>query len=175
MSGKILHQEFFNRKTLTVAKELLGIYLVRQDRKKTTAFKIIEVEAYIGPHDLASHVSKGMTKRNAVMFGSAGTFYIYFVYGMHWMLNVVTEREKYPAAILIRGVEGVPGPGRVTKLLKIDGKFNGLAASKKTRLWFEDRGERPRKIDIEKTARIGVSYAGEIWANKPYRFVLKKN
>jgi DNA-3-methyladenine glycosylase len=172
MKGKILKKDFFNRKTLMVARELLGKYIVRKIGDKERAYKIVETEAYIGPHDLASHSSKGKTPRTAPMFGSGGTLYIYLVYGMHWMLNVVTETEDYPAAVLIRGIEEAIGPGRVTTALGIDKRFNNKIANKETGVWFEDRGEKPRPKDILRTARIGVDYAGPIWAVKKYRFTI---
>ncbi|OHA88481.1 MAG: hypothetical protein A2653_00535 [Candidatus Zambryskibacteria bacterium RIFCSPHIGHO2_01_FULL_43_25] len=170
---KVLDKQFFNRKTLAVARDLLGKYLVRKTGKKIRRYKITEVEGYVGSHDLASHSSKGKTERNEVMFGEAGRFYIYLVYGMYYMLNVVTEKKDYPSAILIRGVEGLSGPGVITRELKINKKFNGKSASRKTRLWFEDGGKiNPRKI--KKTPRIGVHYAGPVWSKKPYRFILEE-
>ena len=167
---KVLNQGFFNRPTLTVAKEMLGKYLVRRYRGKTIAAMITEVEAYDGPNDKASHASRGMTPRNGIMFGPAGHWYVYFTYGMHWMLNIVTGREGYPAAVLIRGVEKTNGPARVTKLFRIDKKMNGKPARKKNGLWIEDRGVRIKRTEIKRTPRIGVHYAGPIWSHKPYRF-----
>ena len=100
---KILGRSFFKRSALQVAKELLGKFLVRKFGQKKVSVIITEVEAYVGPHDLASHASRGRTPRTEAMFGEAGKFYVYFTYGMHWMLNVVTGPEGYPAAVLIRG------------------------------------------------------------------------
>lgn len=170
---KILRKSFFNRKTVVVARDLLGKYLIRKIGKKTIAEKIVEVEAYTGSHDLACHSSKGRTKRNEVMYCEAGTLYVYFVYGMYWMLNAVTEKKSYPAAILIRGTEHFHGPGILTRELKIAGAFNGKIASKKTGLWFENRGEKINPKDIRRTPRIGVNYAGPVWSKKKLRFVLK--
>ena len=171
---KILTQKFFNRPTLETAKDLLGKYLVRRIDGKEVAFPITEVEAYDGLGDKASHASRGMTARNAVMFGPASYFYIYFTYGMHWMLNVVTGEKGYPAAILIRGGEKISGPARLTKFLKIDQKLNGLKAGKSSGLWFEDRGLQVNPRNIIRTPRIGVAYAGPVWANKNYRFVYEQ-
>src|SRR4051812_1734914 len=112
---KVLGKIFFNRKTTIVAKDLVGKYLVRKVGTKILAEQIIEVEAYVGPHDLASHSSRGRTKRTEIMFGEAGTLYIYFIYGVHWMLNVVTEEKDFPAAVLIRATSGARGPGVLTK------------------------------------------------------------
>jgi DNA-3-methyladenine glycosylase len=106
------------------------------------------------------------------MFGPPGTLYVYFVYGIHWMLNVVTGPPGYPAAVLIRGVAEITGPGRLTKALRIDGRFNGLAAEKQTGLWFEERAG-ARAPRIARSARIGIAYAGPVWSEKEYRFTLK--
>ena len=156
-----------------MAKELLGKYLVRKMGKKIISLQITEVEAYDGHKDKASHSSRGQTKRNALMFDRAGIFYVYFTYGMHWMLNIVTGPKNYPAAIFIRGAGNISGPARLTKFLKIDGTFNGKTASIKNGLWFEDRIEIISKKDIKRMPRIGVDYAEEIWSKKPYRFLLK--
>lgn len=168
----VLPEEFFSRSTLRVARELLGKYLVRRIGSGTIAGKITEVEAYIGLDDRASHASRGMTKRNRVMFGSAGTWYVYFTYGMYWMLNVVAERKGYPAAVLIRGVEGVSGPGRLTKFFRIDKRFDGEPAWPRTGLWIEDRGIEIRPAAIKRTPRIGVDYAAE-WKDKLWRFYVE--
>jgi DNA-3-methyladenine glycosylase len=183
----ILKQIFFDRPTLVVARELLGKFLVRlgeQDstdaslnpallgRKKLIVAMITEVEAYDGFDDKASHASRGMTKRNKIMFGPPGFWYVYFTYGMHWMLNIVVGPKGYPAAILIRGVGGVVGPARLTKFFKIDGKFNNKISAPKTRLWIEDRGVIV-KDNVVRTPRIGVAYAGPVWSKKKYRFILK--
>ena len=169
---KILGKKFFEKDTLEVAENLLGKYLVRKIGDKEVSLKINEVEAYDGFDDKASHVHKGKTERNKVMFGEAGNWYVYLVYGMHNMLNVVTGKKNYPAAILIRGAGNINGPGKLTKFLKIDKKFNGKKASLETGLWFEDRGDPSDKTKIKRMPRIGVDYAGPIWAKKDYRFIL---
>lgn len=159
---------------MEVAESLLGKYLVRKMGDKEIALRINEVEAYDGFDDKASHAHKGKTDRNKVMFGEAGDWYIYLVYGMHNMLNIVTGKEHYPAAILIRGAGDMNGPGKLTKLLKIDRKLNNKSASVETGLWFEDRGEKIDKRKIKRVSRIGVDYAGPIWAKKDYRFILSE-
>jgi DNA-3-methyladenine glycosylase len=173
---KILHKKFFERDTVVVARELVGKFLVKRTENTEVDAKIIETEAYDGPEDRAAHGSRGMTPRNKVMFGKAGRFYIYFIYGMYWMLNVVCGPENFPAAILIRGIEvdglRINGPGRLTKFLNIDKHFNGLEASARSGMWFEDRGLVVGQEQLANTKRIGVDYAGE-WAHKPYRFYLK--
>ena len=174
MLPKILSKNFFNRPSLQVAKKLLGKFLVRKIGNKRIAVMITEVEAYDGPRDLASHASRGLTPRNAPMFGEAGHFYVYFTYGMHWMLNIVTGPRGYPAAVLIRGAitengEHINGPARLTKYLKIDKGLSGLYALKRTGLWLEDRRVRVKQSDIIASPRIGVDYAGK-WAKRKYNF-----
>jgi DNA-3-methyladenine glycosylase len=105
MPRRILSRQFFSRPTLQVAKALLGKHLVRHAGGQIVTGRIVEVEAYVGPEDLACHASKGRTARTDVMFGPAGVAYVYLIYGMYHCLNVVTEREGYPAAVLIRGIE----------------------------------------------------------------------
>lgn len=169
----ILKKAFFARPTVQVAQDLIGKFIVTRCGGTEKALMVNEVEAYIGPHDLACHAARGKTRRTEVMFGPPGHFYVYFLYGMHWMLNVVTEREGYPAAVLIRGAGELSGPARLTKFLQIDRRYNGVAARPENGIWFEDRGFVPPPKTIKKTPRIGVNYAGPLWAKKPYRFVLK--
>jgi DNA-3-methyladenine glycosylase len=168
---KVLDSTFFDRSAEAVAHDLIGCRLCWRKRKHIDARIITETEAYTGSDDLASHASRGRTKSNAPMFGPPGTFYVYFVYGMHWVLNVVTGPVGYPAAVLIRGVEGILGPGRLTKALRMNGNLNGKAAKKETGVWFSQRSG-PMKNTITRSSRIGVSYAGPIWSVKPYRFTL---
>lgn len=155
-----------------VAQELLGKFLVRKVAGKTITLMITEAEAYHGFNDLGSHASRGKTPRNAPMFMGPGTIYVYFTYGMHWMLNFVTEREEYPAAVLIRAAGDIVGPARLTKALSIDKKLTGKPLGKKIGLWVEDRGVKVNPKDIQKTPRIGILYAGA-YTNKLWRFVLK--
>ncbi len=172
MRRRILNDKFFDRPTLVVAESMLGKYLVRRRGKRVEAYMITEVEAYDGPKDMASHASRGRTKRAEVMFGESGQLFVYMTYGMHWMLNFVTGPKDYPAAVLIRGVEGVSGPGRVTKALGIGKSLNNKAANRASGLWLEDRGVLPAKSGVKRTPRIGVNYAGPYWASKKYRFLL---
>lgn len=171
----ILSLDFFARDTLQVAEELLGKYLVRRRQDKITAHLITEVEAYEGPEDLASHARFGETQRSKVMFGPPGVFYVYKIYGIHWMLNIVTREERSPSAILIRGLEGVTGPGRLTSFLEIDHHFIGKKAIPETGLWLEDKGVQVPSEEIVKGPRIGVDYAGPIWSQVHYRFRLKSH
>ncbi|HEX8993763.1 MAG TPA: DNA-3-methyladenine glycosylase [Candidatus Paceibacterota bacterium] len=171
--GKRLSREFFERAAPIVARDLIGKFLVRKLGGKTVAHMITEVEAYDGFKDKASHASRGQTPRNAPMFGSAGAMYVYFTYGMHWMLNIVCGKIGYPSAVLIRGVEGINGPARLTKALSIDRTQNTLKLGTTSGVWIEDRDVHIPRTHIQKTPRIGVAYAGEEWSAKLWRFVLK--
>ena len=131
---------------------------------------ITEVELYGGFSDKASHASRGKTERNKAMFGKAGNWYVYFTYGIHWMLNVVIGPENYPAAVLIRGTDKISGPARITKYLKIDKKFNDKPTDKKTGLWIEDRGIKIKSSEIKSAKRIGVDFAGRYWSRRKWRF-----
>ena len=169
-SSQTLAPAFFDRPADRVARELIGaVLVVRGPGGRITRHFVHETEAYMGAHDLACHGSRGMTRRNAVMFGPAGRWYVYLCYGMHWMLNVVTGAEGLPAAVLIRGAGVFTGPGRVTRGLGIDRGFDGRVAARPTGLWFEPGVAVPRRL-IARTPRIGVDYAG-VWAAKPLRFV----
>lgn len=162
---------FFNRDTVQVAKDLLGMYLVRRYRGKISRYQIIDVEVYDGFFDRASHASRGKTERNKPMFEHPGHWYVYFTYGMHWMLNIVTREWGYPAAILIRGTKEIMGPARLTKKLRIDRKFNTKPATPSSDLWIEYGNPIP-KNKIQSSARIGVSYAGPKWAKRRWRFYI---
>jgi len=171
-----LSRNYFNRPTLRVARSLVGKFLVRSIGGREVAGRIVEVEAYVGPRDKACHASKGRTPRTEVMFGPAGVAYVYLVYGMHHCLNVVTEREEFPAAVLIRAVEIdgelVDGPGRLCRALDIDRSLNRVDLTTGELLWFEERGAQIAQGDIGRFPRIGVDYAGS-WAKKPWRFRLR--
>lgn len=176
MAPTVLSREYFDRPTLQVARSLLGKYLVRTTETGLVAGRIVEVEAYVGPEDRASHASRGRTGRTEVMFGKAGIAYVYLIYGMYHCLNVVTERADYPAAVLIRAVERdgplpllIDGPGKLCRAFQIDRSLNGWDLTTGKVLWFEDRSERVKPAEIVAAPRIGVDYAGE-WAAKPWRF-----
>ncbi len=179
MKHEILKRDFFERPTLVVARELIGKFLVRRVKggphaaDKVVALMITETEGYDGFKDQASHAHRGKTPRNTPMFGSAGTVYVYFTYGMHWMLNLVCGKKEYPAAVLIRAAGDIVGPARLTKKLRIDKALNDKPLGRKNGLWIEDRGIIITPKQIQKTPRIGIRYAGD-WMHKPWRFVLKK-
>lgn len=168
---KVLGPSFFARPAPVVARELLGKFLVRRVRGRELAGMITETEAYEGLDDLASHASRGRTPRTEVMFGESGRWYVYLIYGMYSMLNIVTGPNGHPSAVLIRGTDMVSGPGRLTRALAVTKTENANRATKETGLWIEDRGTRVPSRRIRNTPRIGVAYAGEHWAAKPWRFV----
>ncbi len=178
---KVLGPAFFYRSTLTVAPERLGKYLIRRRNGLESAYRIVETEAYHGATDLACDARAGRTARNAPMWGKPGVAYVYFTYGMHWMLNLVTGPKDFPSAVLIRGVEDdtnsvrvtLNGPAKLTKYLKIDKKLNAKSLTKKSGLWVEDRGVEVKKSEIQRSPRIGIDYAGA-YAHKPWRFMLAK-
>jgi DNA-3-methyladenine glycosylase len=169
---RVLPAEFFARPALVVARQLVGKVLVRRLDGRNVAALIFETEAYTGPRDLACHASKGRTGRTEVMFGPAGCWYVYFIYGIHWMLNVVTGQLDHPAAVLIRGAGPWDGPAKLTKALAIDKRLNTRRSTRTSGLWIEDRGFRVPRGTLARTPRIGIDYAGP-WADKPYRFVLQ--
>lgn len=174
---------FFERPTLKIASELVGKVLIKQTPNGIIQAKIVDTEAYVGPEDRACHASKGRTKRTEIMFGPAGFTYVYLIYGMYHCLNIVTEQEQYPAAVLIRGLEilggdhspdlpkRIDGPGRVCRFLEVNRTHNGLDATLGTTLWIEDHGLSVLPKQIQTLPRIGVDYAGE-WAKKLWRFCL---
>ena len=174
---RILPRNYFNRPTVQVARSLIGKYVVRVIDGRILAGKILEVEAYVGPQDKACHASKGRTQRTEVLFGPPGVAYVYLIYGMYHCLNVVTEREEFPSAVLIRAIEIdgelIDGPGRLCRELEIDRRLNRLDLTTGESLWFEDRGVLMERGDVEAHPRIGVDYAGE-WAKKPWRFRLRR-
>ena len=163
-----LTSSFFRRDTVTVAQELIGKKLVRVfDDKMVFSARITETEAYCGVEDLACHASKGRTPRTEVMFGKGGLVYVYFIYGMYWMLNFVAEEKDVAGAVLIRGVEGISGPGRLGRTLKLDKSFYAEDLQSSSRIWIENANA----INFEATPRIGIQYSGEPWISKNWRFI----
>ena len=174
MGRTIQAKAWSGRDTVALARDLLGKHLVRRHPDgRAEARRITEVEAYHGESDLACHASKGRTKRTETLYAAGGVWYVYLCYGIHEMLNLVVGPPEHPAAVLIRGVEGIAGPGRLTRALGIGRALNGRPATRASGLWIEDRGERVPPGAVRITARIGVEYAGPVWARKPWRFVLE--
>ncbi len=174
-SMKRLGRKFFTRDALLVSKELLGKYLFRKIRGKIIAGKIVETEAYIGPEDKASHAFGGKrTARNEAEYLVGGHVYIYLVYGMHWQLNISTGKEGSPECVLIRALEPVYGPGRLCRWLELDKSFYAEDLTKSKRLWLAaPSGRASPRLKIWAGRRIGIDYAGPIWAKKPWRFYLE--
>jgi DNA-3-methyladenine glycosylase len=192
-----LPREFFARDTLTVARDLLGARLVRILDGQRLSGTIVECEAYIGQGDTACHASRGRTSRTEVMYGPPGFAYVYFTYGIHWMLNVVAEEEGFPAAVLLRAIqpaEGIQtmrtlrqtkgnpqtdreltsGPARLTQALAIDKTLNGADLVAGDGLWLEPEGRFPDD-SVERGPRIGINYAAEKDQLAPWRFWVRGN
>ena len=172
--GSLVEAEVLRtKKSVALARWLLGKHLVRQRTGgQAEARMILETEAYDGERDLACHARAGRTGRTEVMYEAGGVWYVYLCYGIHEMLNLVVGPADWPAAILIRGVEGAVGPGRVTQALGIDRTLNRAPAAPPSGLWLEDRGVRVPPRAVTCSPRIGVAFAGPVWSAKPWRFSL---
>jgi DNA-3-methyladenine glycosylase len=167
-----LNASFYQRDVLVVAPELLGKCMVRQMKYGQVQRHIItETEAYRGEEDLACHASKGLTRRTEVMYREGGYLYVYLIYGMYWMLNIVTGQKNIPQAVLIRGTMDLYGPGRITRTMHIDRSFYAENLLTSQRLWIEDTEYRPA---YTATSRVGVEYAGEYWKNVKWRYVVNQ-
>ena len=189
MTDVILPERFYDRNAVEVARDLLGKRLVRILEDQRISGIITETEAYDGTDDLACHARVGKTNRNAVMFGSAGRAYVYFTYGIHWCLNVVTGKQGYPAAVLIRSMEpleGLPiiaenrklvdqknwtnGPAKLTQAMQINGTHNGIDITRRDKhLWIETGWEIEESL-IRSGPRIGIANTPEPWRSLPWRF-----
>jgi DNA-3-methyladenine glycosylase len=174
-----LPRSFYDRDTVLVARDLLGKFLVHVAAGAERVGRIVEVEAYLGEHDLAAHSSKGLTSRTKVMFGPPGRAYVYFVYGMYFCMNVVTEREGHASAVLVRAIEPVKniegrtqGPGLVCRAMGIDKKLNGYDLLSDDFYIAQIDGAEP--LRVVKRPRIGVDYARH-WAKRHLRFYIKGN
>jgi DNA-3-methyladenine glycosylase len=186
--AKTLPHSFYNRPTLTVARDLIGARLVRILNGKKLAGLITETEAYISQNDLACHAKAGLTARTAPMFGPAGHAYVYFTYGNHWMLNTVTEKEGFPAAVLIRAIQPIEGaeimlerrlgrdtfgPGKLTQAMGITKSENNLDLTiRNSSLWIEEGISVPKK-NVTIGPRVGLNKTPEPWLSKPWRFLVK--
>ena len=190
----LLTEEYFDRPVTVVARNLLGMHLVRQLGEDQLAGYMTETEAYDGSSDLACHARVGKTARNAVMYGPAGNAYVYFTYGMHWCLNVVTGPVDYPAAVLICAIYPVKGisenrqkpsgikakqwtdgPAKLTKALEINGEQNGVKLTgTQSGLWIE-KGIEVTDNYIQTGKRIGIDRTPEPWLSKPWRFWLSND
>ncbi len=164
-----LKKTFYTQDVLIVAPSLIGKLLCRKlPNKEILKYRIIETEAYKGEQDTACHAHKGKTLRTEVMYHNGGCAYIYFVYGMHYLLNVVTGKENEPQAVLIRSVEGFNGPAKLTKAMQIDKSLNG-ADLLANQLWIEDDGFIAK---LKASKRIGIDYACDIYKNIEWRWTI---
>ncbi|MFO7851275.1 MAG: DNA-3-methyladenine glycosylase [Bacteroidota bacterium] len=166
--GKRLNRDFFTRDVLEVAPSLPGKLLCVNDADGITGkYMITEVEAYRGEEDKACHVSRGRTSRNEIMYQRGGFIYMYLIYGMYWMLNIVTAEKEIPQAVLIRGIKGFHGPGKLTRHLNLDGSFYGEDVCESERIWLEDQGIH---VEVKQGKRIGIDYAGSYWRDIEWRY-----
>ena len=164
-----LTKEFFLRDVLEVAPDLVGKVIRVNTPELKADFRITETEAYRGEEDLACHASKGKTARTSPMYETGGILYVYLIYGMHWMLNVVCEKAGNPQAVLIRCVENFNGPGKLTKAMGIDKSYNRLDVTRSDIFQIlDDEADLQLKVD----KRVGIDYAGEIYKNKLWRWIL---
>ena len=177
--GRRLRRAFYRRPATELAKALIGKVLVHRVGGRQFIARIIETEAYVGPHDLACHASKGRTKRTEIMFGRAGHAYVYLIYGMYPMLNIVSGEPGHPEAVLIRAAEpmegwedgwhsNLSGPGKLCREMEITLADNTLDLTLSDKLYLLDDGQRPSPR-IKMSKRIGVDYAGE-WKDALLRF-----
>jgi DNA-3-methyladenine glycosylase len=179
MRRRKLSRSFYDRDTPVVARELLGKHLVHVVAGVERVGRIVETEAYLGPHDLAAHSARGLTNRTRVMFGPPGHAYVYLIYGMHWCMNVVTEEEGHASAVLLRALEPVKnietrtqGPALLCKAMGIDRRLNAHDLASRE-FHIADPGDGP-PLRIVKRPRIGVDYAGH-WARRLLRFYIHGN
>jgi len=166
-----LGRGFYTRDVLEVAPDLLGKLVILADSEgKELRYRITETEAYRGEEDRACHASKGRTSRTEIMFHAGGSIYVYLIYGMYWMFNVVSSEAGIPQAVLIRALEGYPGPGKLSRALGIDGSLYGIDLVSSDRIWIGDDGNIPAYITAP---RIGIEYAASPWKEKDWRYLVK--
>jgi DNA-3-methyladenine glycosylase len=165
----IPNEQFFSLDVLEVAPQLPGMKIVRIINGERKEYIITEIEAYRGTEDLACHASKGRTKRTEIMYQEGGHIYMYLIYGMHWMLNIVSGPKDIPQAVLIRGLQGISGPGRVSRELAMDGSFYGENILTSQRIRIEEGINSPVLFS---SPRIGVDYSGEYWSSRPWRYYI---
>lgn len=167
-----LNKEFYKQDAITVAQQLIGKYLVRKmPNGEIEKIMITETESYYTEKDTACHAHKGRTKRTETIYNEGGCTYVYMCYGIHFLLNVVTGPKDNPEAVLIRGLEGYDGPGKLTKILRIDKTLNNIDLTKSEELWIEDLNT---IVKYKKTKRIGIDYATKEYRDKLWRFVITK-
>ncbi len=169
---KLVDPHIFQMSALELAPYLLGKLLcVADDINGVVKSRITETEAYFGEEDTACHAHRGKTPRTEVLYDKGGIAYVYLCYGIHSLMNVISGPEGHPEGVLLRGVEGHDGPGKLTKFLGIDRTFNRESLITSNRIWIEDDGFVPDKIYT--SPRIGINYATKEYIDKPWRFFLK--
>lgn len=168
---KVVDKNLYQMSADKLAPRLLGMYLCRNINGKILKLEITETEAYCGESDTACHAHKGKTPRTKIMYEEGGKAYVYLCYGIHNLLNIVCEKEGVPHAVLIRGVNGFEGPGKLTKALNIDRTLNGEDLLLSEKLWLEEKNN---QYDYTVSKRIGIDYADEKDRNKLWRFTVVK-
>lgn len=168
---ELREKSFYLRDAVIVAPDLIGKLLCRRTDGVTLKLRITETECYMGEKDLACHASRGKTPRNSVLYEEGGILYVYIVYGMHNLVNVITGKENDPQGVLIRCCEGYNGPAKLSKYLHIDRSLNRENILTSEAAWIEDDGCRP---EIVTAPRVGIDYAGDYWKNIPWRFIMNK-
>ena len=166
-----LGKAFFERECLEVAPDLVGKILAHRTEAGVLRLRITETEAYCGEADTACHAHKGKTRRTEVLYGPAGTIYLYLCYGIHWLCNIVTGQVDSPQAVLIRACQEANGPGKLTKALKIGGELNRESVLDSGELWIEDDG---KQYEILPDKRVGIGYASQEDQDRLWRFKLGK-
>lgn len=164
-----LNSEIYKLDVLELAPKLIGMDLCRKIDAGVIKLKITETEAYRGEEDTACHAHKGKTERTKILYEQGGVAYIYLCYGIHNLLNVVSGEKDFPQAVLIRGVEGFNGPGKLTKALKIDRSLNGENLITSNELWIEDNSS--HEFNYKKDKRVGIDYASPEYRDKLWRFI----
>lgn len=165
-----LNKDFYTKSATELAPLLLGKLLCRQFDGEIKKFRITETECYFGEEDTACHAHKGKTERTKVMYLEGGAAYIYLCYGMHCLLNIVTGKADHPEAVLIRAIENASGPGKLTKLLKIDKTLNCENLCVSDKLWLEDDG---KTLEYVRLPRVGIGYASKADQEKLWRYAVK--
>ncbi len=166
-----LDHDFYHRQCLAVARDLVGKILVRKTADGEIRMRISETEAYCGESDTACHAHKGRTARTEVLYGEAGTIYVYLCYGIHWLLNIVTGEKEDPQAVLIRACVDAGGPGKLTKALGVTGALNRKSILETEDFWIEDDGSR---FEIVPDKRVGIGYASREDQDRLWRFKMGK-
>ncbi|MBR2466283.1 MAG: DNA-3-methyladenine glycosylase [Clostridia bacterium] len=167
----VLKKEYFKKSAKELAPDLVGKILCRRQGDEILRARITETECYFGEEDTACHAHKGKTPRTVTLYAEGGISYVYLCYGMHSLLNFVTGEGEHPEAVLIRGVEGASGPGRVTKMLGITRADNALPLDEENGIWVEDDGAAPPKI--QRLPRVGIDYASKRDRERKWRFLAK--